>query len=91
MPDDEKRLQVLNQCRVVKALAETIAGIRNDYMTLLSDPNCNLPLDVVGNMTAMQMETLGDILNGMDANTEEDEWMTPIFRKAHEMFPQRDS
>lgn len=87
MIHDEKRIQVLNQCKVVVALAEIIAGIRKNYVVLLEDPDCILPLDIIGKMTAVQMERLGDIINGMDAATEEDGWMAPVFKMAQKLWP----
>jgi len=45
--------------------------------------------EIIGNRSALLMEQLGDILNGMDAAEDDVEWMEPIFKAAHAQFPQR--
>jgi hypothetical protein len=92
-PDGHLREQIADQCKVVAALADIISKVNSDYERMLRDPECGPRmggiLDIVGKRTACLMEYLGDTLDGMDAVTDEDAWMTPIFEKAHELFPCR--
>ena len=41
---------------------------------------------IVGPRIAALMETLGDIINGLDAAMEEDDWTRPIFEKARKFW-----
>ncbi len=87
---DEKRKQVAEQCRVVAHLAKAIYEVYNDKAKLFAS-DAKGPdelVDLVGNWSAGHMEALGDILNGMDAVEDGDEWTYPIFRKAQELWPQ---
>ena len=89
MISDERR-QVMAQCKAVAHLATIIAGIHGDYEKMFADEQLSGPdkiVDRVGERTAHLMETLGDILNGMDAATEEDAWLDPIFEEAHRRWP----
>lgn len=92
MEAEEKRLQIADQCKVVAHLARALADISGDYEKMMRDDACAGGMDniadIVGNRTARHMNVLGDILNGMDAATDEDEWTAPIFERAHTMFPQ---
>jgi hypothetical protein len=45
----------------------------------------------IGRSTAHRMEPRGDILNGMDAVEEGDDWVNPILEKAHALWPQSDA
>lgn len=85
---DEKRAQVIAQCKAVAHMATAIAQVHADKAQLL-EAGADLPLEVIGPDTAAYMEALGDILNGMDAVVEEDAWTDPIFEKAHELWPRR--
>ena len=83
----DKRTQIADQCRVVAALARAIAEVYGDYAIIIREDGTNrLVNDRIGARSAQLMETLGDILNGMDAATEDDAWMTPIMQRAHEMW-----
>lgn len=84
---EENRRQVADQCRVVAKLAENIAQIYRDYAKMFDAGVAVELLGQVGERTASQMETLGDILNGMDAVSEEDTWMVPIFETAQRLWP----
>ncbi|AZO45916.1 hypothetical protein EJ076_34955 [Mesorhizobium sp. M7D.F.Ca.US.005.01.1.1] len=81
--------QIANQCRVVAHLADALSGIHHDYERMylgeVSEGAKDIA-DIVGKRTAQIMETLGDILNGMDAVTEEDDWTHPIFREANRLW-----
>jgi hypothetical protein len=89
MTTEEKRKQVANQCRVVAHLATVLAGVRADYVKIIESGHMDRLLDQIGDETARQMEDLGDIINGMDAVDEEDEWENPIFKEAQQLWPQR--
>jgi hypothetical protein len=87
----EKRKQVADQCRAVAHLATALAQVSEDWAKMLAAPGgADELLDMVGDRSAGHMETLGDILNGMDAIDDDDGWIDPIFEKSHEMFPQQD-
>lgn len=89
MTDDEKRKQVIDQCRVVHHMATVLATMYHPSQLpsyYSSDAGSTL-LDIVGLRTASMMEVLGNILNGMDAVEKDDEWVDPIFERAHKIFP----
>jgi hypothetical protein len=82
----DKIKQVQDQVRVVKAIAEQIIKVLDDISThMMRD---EVMVNATGNQSARLMEYLGDFANGMDIVEKEDEWMEPIFKAAHEMFPQ---
>lgn len=89
MTDEEKREQVAAQCKAVAHMAQSLMEVHLDYERMFQRGNSvNSLIDIVGNRTASFMEQLGDMLNAMDACEEEDKWMTPIFKKAQELWPQ---
>lgn len=81
------RKQVALQCRAVAWMASALAGVQEDKGALFEAGHLDELLHVVGEQTAEQMEILGDILNGMDAVSDEDDWLTPVFEEAHRRFP----
>ena len=84
----EKQKQVAAQCRVIVHLANAIAELHGDLASIHEGGYANDILDYQGERTARLMETLGDILNGLDAVTATDEAATThVFEKAREMFP----
>lgn len=88
---DAKRKQVADQCRAVVHLCKALAEVNEDQARMFDDEACpglDRLVDSIGNRTARHMELLGNILNGMDANDEADDWLDPIFEKAHQLFPQ---
>lgn len=86
--NDEKRKQVATQCRAVSHMAKALAQINDDYEKLFEEGSADHLIDQVGNRTAHQMETLGNILNGMDAADEQDKWMDAVFKEAQRLWPQ---
>lgn len=89
----EKRQQVIDQCSAVNHMATCIALVYGDHARMLYRSGCaptenadEILIDLIGKRTASLMETLGDILNGMDAVTKDDEWLTPIFERAQKMW-----
>ena len=84
---EEKRMQVAAQCSVVNHLATAIARVHGDYTKIFQSGAADNLIDQVGARTAAFMEDLGDMLNGMDAATEDDKWTVPIFREAQRLWP----
>ena len=84
---NDKRNQVALQCRAVCHMATAIAQIYSDYEKMFLDGAAEKLIDQVGARTASFMEDLGNMLNANDSCTEEDEWMEPVFREAHRLWP----
>lgn len=80
--DDATRKQVADQCRAVAHMAKVIAQVHADYAKMFDAGCADAIHEIVGRRTAEFLEELGDMLNGMDAVTEEDEWVNPIIREA---------
>lgn len=86
----EKRDQVAAQCRAVAHMATALAHVHSYKAELFAGGYADSLIELVGNSTASFMETLGDMLNGMDAvDSSEDDWMIPIFEEAHRLWPQK--
>lgn len=83
---EDKREQVAAQCKAVAHLARALLEIHEDYERMLR-AGIEVPIDIVGERTASFMETLGDMLNGMDATDEDDVWMEPVFAEAQRLWP----
>lgn len=83
----DKRQQVIDQCKVVAHLATALAKVHHDYITIMAQPASESILDQVGERTAGFMEDLGNMLNGMDATDEADDWTAPIFAEAQKLWP----
>ncbi len=85
----EMMKQIAAQCRVVAHLATVLAEVHADYERMFAEPVKSMEgiADMVGRRTASIMEKLGDILNGMDACSEDDEWTAPIFHEAQRLWP----
>lgn len=84
----EKCSQVADQCKAVAHLAAALVQLHVDYENMMRGGHIDTLIDLVGDRTASFMETLGDMLNGMDAVSPDDEWMAPIFDEAHRLWPQ---
>ena len=78
VPSD-KQIQVADQCKVVAHMAGVLAKVHGDYEKLVRAGCFETLLDTVGKRTSELMEDLGDILNGMDAVSEDDDWTHPVF------------
>lgn len=88
MDIDEKREQVAKQCEAVAHMATALARVRTDYAKLLRAGQMDNLIEMIGPATARQMETLGNILNGMDAvDPKEDAWLGPVFAGAQRFWP----
>ena len=84
----QKRQQVAAQCSAVVHLATSLADIHSDYAKLFLNGSAEDLIDMVGDRTAAFMDILGDLLNGMDAVTEEDGKLDQVFAEAHRIWPQ---
>ncbi len=86
---DDKRKQVAAQCRAVAHMARTISEVYDDIAKMHeSGPGGWDELtEIRGQRTAELLEELGDILNGMDAVTDEDAWVHPILEEAQRRWP----
>lgn len=92
MSDEQKMKQIADQCRAVAHMARALESVHRDYAMMFDDSPAFVAsiADMVGRRTASFMEQLGDMLNAMDAVSEEDEWIEPVFRSAQEMWPSND-
>lgn len=85
---EEKRKQVIAQCRVVAHLASVLSTIHQEHAAIVLD---NIKsediIDSIGKRTARMMEDLGEWVDSMDAVEPTDEWMNRIFLKARDMYP----
>ena len=75
--------QVAAQCRVVAHLARAIATVYADKALLFEAGDAPSILAMNDAASYDLMQTLGDVLNGMDAVTDEDDWVAPVFAAAH--------
>ena len=88
MAIDEKREQIAKQCDAVTHMATELARVNADYAVILRAGQMDHLIELVGCRTASLMETLGDILNDMDAlDGDEDAWMEPVFAEAQRLWP----
>lgn len=83
------REQVVVQLKAVAHLAKQIAAVHDGKAAAYAETAMEEGfIDFVGYESAALMETLGNILNNMDAVDEtEDAWMEPIFKVAHATWP----
>lgn len=81
-----KRDQVAAQYRAVAHLAAQISTVHVQSSSIIPQAPEGV-IEIMGERSARLMEVLGDILNGMDATEPSDEWLDPIYEKAHAMFP----
>lgn len=84
----EKRAQLVAQCKAIVHLANTLSAVHGNLAKLYATTENDAHVDFVGDLTAARMETLGNMLNGMDAVTQEDEVLSPVFEAAHRLWPQ---
>lgn len=87
--DITKAEQVRRQYEAVAQLAKTLAMVHEQSAFMAKDGADDGLLDIMGRQSAYAMEALGDILNGMDAASEEDAALGDVFDVAHTMFPLR--
>ena len=81
--------QAKDQARAVVHLSRVLADLYADRVKLYETcPQAMADIvDLDGSRSASIMEYLGDVLNGMDAASDEDEWLTPIFHEAQRRWP----
>lgn len=91
MNQGQKNKQASDQCRVVVHLAKALIEVFSEHARMLGERSVDditpTTTEIIGRRSAAIMETLGDILNGMDAVSEDDGWVDPIFEKAQELWP----
>lgn len=87
---DDTNKQVALQCKAVVHMCEALAEVyrmrqgRHEAGGKAADDVA----DLIGRWSAQAMETLGDMLNGMDAVDEEkDAWIDPVIREAQRRWP----
>ena len=82
--------QIAKQCDAVAHLARCIAEVHAEKAEMFRENTHGAEhiADLVGRDTAFLMETLGNILNDMDAVTEDDAWIKEVFLEAQRLFPQ---
>lgn len=88
--DSAKRNQVADQCRAVAHMADALSDIYTCNEKMIRAEMMDELISEIGFRSAALMEELGDILNGMDAVTEEDDWVNPIFEKSKELYPPKE-
>ena len=76
-----------DQCRAVAHLANSFAEVYAARAAIVAH-DAELS-DLIGDASASAMEWLGDELNAMDAATEDDGWLDPIFEAAQKRWPQQ--
>lgn len=85
-----KREQIESQYRAVAHMASAIAALHTELLTALPVYPDDM-LDFIGARSADYMDTLGSILNAMDAHDPEaDAWLDPVFEQAYQMWPDAD-
>ena len=72
--------------RVIAHLAMNILSLSMDKSVLFATGHWPSIHEFSARHAYDVMNILGDILNGMDAATDEDKWMEPIFERAHAAF-----
>jgi hypothetical protein len=89
MSIDDKRKQVRKQAQAVAYMARILATMHEEYNTFILDNiQAEDLLEAIGVDTHERMQTLGDMINEMDAVLKKDEaTLNPVFAKAREMFP----
>ena len=76
-----------DQCRAVAHLANSFAEVYAARAAIVAH-DAKLS-DFMGDARASAIEWLGDELNAMDAATEDDGWLDPIFEAAQKRWPQQ--
>lgn len=82
-----KREQLVDQARGVAHLAQQIANVHRELSSAYAATNSEGLIDIAGRRTASFLERLGDMLNEMDACSEDDEWVNPILENARQVWP----
>ena len=85
---DPRREQVVGQCDVVAHMALELFELHVVNAALLNRGHQDELIDTIGRSTAYLMEILSDILNGIEAISDEDKtWIDPIFAEAQRLWP----
>lgn len=86
MAKAELNKQVEAQCRAVVHMLGALTEVYQSRAERFSSPS-TYGGEIIGRWSAETMEILGEMLNGMDAVTDEDDWLKPIFREAQRRWP----
>ena len=81
----DEREQIADQCKAVAHMAQALADVYSAKEHILRE-GYQRTVGIVGPESAALMETLGNVLNGMDAVTEDDAWLDPIFKEAQKRY-----
>ena len=81
--------QIADQCKAVAHMARAIAEVYDSRADRIEPMPDKMPLGMIGRHSADLMEYLGDSLTGMDAVSEDDDWINPIMHEAQRLFPSR--
>lgn len=85
----ETRAQVIAQYRAVAHMAKALAAVHEQMADMFEAAPEASHSTIAGPRSAYIMETLGNILNGMEAvDSDEDAWLDPIFAAARRLWPQ---
>lgn len=81
-PTHSPKQVAADQCRVVAHFARAIASVFDDKAEIAKAGECQSLIVRWIEQTDDLMEQLGNILNGLDAVTDEDEWTFPIVKES---------
>jgi hypothetical protein len=84
-----KRQQVIDQCRAVAALCDSLAELHRAQESLLTAGFCDDLVEITGRRSVSIMEALADFLNNMDAVGDGDEWISEVLIAGLDMFPEK--
>lgn len=83
----ERRQQVAKQLGAVAHLAARLAAISTDLKSAYERGELAALINMHGDLSARQIEMLGDTLNSMDALAASDDWIIPILDAAQKAWP----
>ena len=84
----DKAKQVAQQYRAVAHMARCIAQVHSEIGATVEQMGPDAPLDIMGQRSARLMELFGDVMNDMDIVESDDDWISPILRRAQETWPE---
>ena len=84
---EDKREQVAKQCEAVAHMARALAETHTGHAEMLRGGYGGDITEIVGQQTAHLMETLGNILNDMDAVDDTVDGLSAVFQEAQRLWP----